>query len=44
MNEVAENSKDDQTVIRTWWACLVDSYLLFYKKFGDVVRTWLAAD
>jgi hypothetical protein len=38
INEVPEIGKDDtRSVLRQWWACLVDSYLLLYKKYGDTV-------
>src|SRR5690349_2983323 len=36
VNEVADGTKDQRTV-RQWWACLVDCYLLLYKKYGDAV-------
>jgi hypothetical protein len=36
VNEISELGKEDtRSVLRTWWACLVDSNLLLYKKEQD---------
>ena len=38
INEVPELGRGDtRSVLRVWWACLVDSYLLLYKKYGDSI-------
>ena len=36
IHETPDLGKDDaRNVLRSWWACLVESSLLLFKKFGD---------